>query len=306
MNDILSMQDEEPQLRLRRAIRACYDTAQDMVAVQVFCAVVIPVIVGIIGIFFPVAKPYTASLAMLLVLLDIYYLDRRQKALLKLGAKFGEEYDTRVLVLPWDSFTVGDRPTPEELHAAELRFKRRKTKANLTAWYPQAVGDAPLHLARLMCQRANLSYNEALRRGYSNFVIQLAIGIVLVLIFVGLTQNLRFTDWVLILTPAMPALTWAGREFLRQREAAEAQDTLRKQARKVWDDALAGECAIDNCLLRAREFQSAIYLRRASAPMILPGMYNNKRHILEDQMEAAAADFLGEYQRSVAAQSGTG
>ncbi len=302
MNYILRLQDEEAQLRLRRAIRACYDTAQEMVLLQVICAVVIPVTAAITAFFLPEAKPYTATLSMLLVLVDIYYLDRRQKDLLKLGAKFGEEYDTRVLDLPWDSFAVGDRPTPEELHAAESKFKARKTKAALTGWYPEAVGQAPIHLARLMCQRANLSYNEALRRGYSNFVIKIAIGIVVCLVAAALFQNLHFADWVLVLTPAMPALTWAGREHLRQRDAADVQDTIRKQARKTWDDALAGKCGVDQCLLKAREFQSAIYLRRATAPMILPGVYASKRDMLEDQMQSTAADFLGEYQRTTPQQ----
>lgn len=298
MNDILRLQDEQAQLRLRKAIAACYDTAQFMVLMQLICAVVIPVTAAVVSLFWPETKPYAAALSMFLVLIDIYYLDRQQKDFLKLGAKIGEEFDTRVLGLPWDSFTVGDKPTPEEIHAAETRFTKRKTKADLTGWYPRAVGQAPIHLARLMCQRANLSYNEALRRGYSNFVIKIAIAIAVCLVIAALLQDLLFVDWVLVLTPAMPALSWAGREHLRQRDAADAQDTLRKQARKTWDDALVGNCDADHCLIKAREFQNAIYLRRSSSPMILPGIYMNKREELEDQMQSTAADFLGEFERT--------
>ncbi|ESQ89226.1 hypothetical protein ABAC460_13090 [Asticcacaulis sp. AC460] len=299
MNNILALQNDEGNLRYRRAIRATYDTAQDIVLLQVICAVAIPVVAALVTFVLPDAKPYTAALSMLLVLADIYYLDRRQKALLKLGAKFGEEFDTRVLNLPWDNFTVGDKTTPEELHAAEIKFKARTTKAEFTDWYPVAVGAAPLHLARLLCQRANLSYDEALRRDYSRFVVRLALGITAALFVVALAQNLPLKEFILVVSPAMPALAWAGREFLRQRDAADAQDSLRKQARKVWDDALAGHCSEDSCLLKAREFQSAVYLRRSSAPMILPGMYKSKRAVLEDQMNSTAADFLAEYQRSI-------
>lgn len=302
MNNILAVQNQDLHIRYRKAIRITYDTAQRMVLVQVICAVIIPVIAAVVTLFLPDTKPYTAALAMALVLLDVYYLDRHQKALLKLGAKFGEEFDVRVLELPWDSFTVGDRPTPEALYTAERKLKDPKVIAKLKDWYPQAVADAPMHLARLMCQRANLFYDEALRRGYAHFVLRVAIGIAAVLFLVALYQKLPMTEAVLVFSPAMPALTWAGREFLRQRDAADAQETLMKQARKIWDDALDGQCEADHCLLKAREFQSAIYLRRYSAPMILPGIYVNKRATLEDQMQAAATDFLEEFHKSKAGQ----
>lgn len=305
-NTIPHLQNLEEQLRLRRAVRASYDTAQALVFLQVVVAVLVPALAAVVGLFVPDAKPYTAGLALVLTILDVAVLDRRQKALLKRGALFGEAFDTKVLGLPWDSFTVGERPAPEDVRAAEATFRRRKTKAELADWYSPSVGDIPLYLARLICQRSSLSYDSALRRGYASTVLWLAHILLVAVIAMALLQfrHLYFSDLILIITPAAPTLAWAWREAHRQRDTADAQESLMKQARKVWDDALADRCGSDHCELRSREFQSATYLRRASAPMVLPGVYRSRRAELEDRMNAAADDFVAEYRQALAARSG--
>lgn len=301
-NSIPHVQNQDDMQRLRRAIRASYDNAQRLVLLQVVFAVVVPVVAAVVGLAAPDAKAYTAALAFILTVLDVAVLDRRQKALLKRGALFGEAFDTKVLQLPWDSFTVGERPQPEDVRAAESTFERRKTKADLLDWYPPAVGALPLHLARLICLRANLSYDAAQRRGYATTVLWIAHILVVVVLVVALlvVKDLQVDDLILILAPTVPTLSWAWREAHRQRDTATAQEAHIKQARKVWDDAVADECGPDHCELRAREFQSATYLRRASAPMILPGVYKSRRAELEDQMTSAANDFVAEYHDALA------
>ena len=62
--------------------------------------------------------------------------------------------------------------------------------------------------------------------------------------------------------------------------------------------ALAGECDAAHCLARSREFQNAIYYRRASSPLIVPLLYRLKRLQLEDDMNEAAVNFLADYQKA--------
>ena len=99
-------------------------------------------------------------------------------------------------------------------------------------------------------------------------------------------------------TPAAPSrspiLTWAAREYYRQNDAADSLEEHLRAAKALWARALAGECDADHCLARSREFQNAIYYRRASSPLIVPLLYRFKRLQLEDDMNEAAANFLAD------------
>lgn len=301
MNAIPVRQNQDALLKLRRAVSVIYDTAQTIVAIQVTLAVAIPILSAIVTLVFPQTKAYAVALAMGLTVLDVAYLDRRQKVLLKRAAKIAEVFDTTVFEMPWDAFTVGERPTPEDINGADETYRRQKKVRALDNWYAPVVAEAPLYLARLICQRSSLYYDAALRRSYAGVILWTAHGVFAVLFLAGLIRALPAPDLVLFLALATPLMTWAWRESFRQRDTADAQETLMQQARKVWDDALTDLCGADNCQLRAREFQSAIYLRRATAPMILPGVYKLRRPGLERQMTMTAEDFIAEYKRSPAA-----
>jgi hypothetical protein len=122
-----------------------------------------------------------------------------------------------------------------------------------------------------------------------------SLGLVLMLVVSGLVQDASMTAWVLTLAPATPFLAWAAREYYRQVDTADLLDSLKKEARKLWDRALAGECGSDDCLSKSREFQSAIYSRRAGSPLVLPFIYRFRRSSLEEEMGEGASAFLLEY-----------
>ncbi|NQE65344.1 S-4TM family putative pore-forming effector [Caulobacter sp. RHG1] len=301
LNAIPVRQNQDDLLKLRRAVSVIYDTAQALVVCQVALAVAVPILSAIATLLFPETKTYAVALAMGLTIADVAYLDRQQKVLLKRAAKISEVFDTTVFEMPWDGFTVGERPRPEDINGADETFQRQKKVRRLRDWYAPVVDQAPIYLARLICQRSSLFYDVELRRSYATAIRVLALGVFVVLAAVGLVEELPTPDLVLFLALSTPLQTWAWRESFRQRDTAEAQETLMQQARKVWDDALADRCGADNCELRAREFQSAIYLRRATAPMFLPGVYKLRRPGLELQMTKTAADFIAEYKGSPAA-----
>lgn len=99
--------------------------------------------------------------------------------------------------------------------------------------------------------------------------------------------------------PAAPVINWACREYYRQLDAADAVERLVKKATDLWNDALAGICDVDQCRLRCREFQDAIFAHRSRAPMIPPFLYDIRRLQLEDEMNAAATDFIRDYEASL-------
>jgi hypothetical protein len=89
-------------------------------------------------------------------------------------------------------------------------------------------------------------------------------------------------------------LTWATREFYRQRDTAEVLEELKKQVEKLWKDVRDGGCDAETCTQKSREFQSAIYTRRTNSPLVMPFLYRIKRPQFEDEMNQGAAALLAE------------
>lgn len=294
-NQISTLQNEEAQLKLLRARTQLYSYASRVLVAQLILTLLLPALGAVLVIFVPVARPYVAAFALIITGLDVLVLDRRQKLLIKQAAKVGESFDCAVLALPWDRFNAGEPLEVEDVHGAARAYSMRRDDSALKDWYPSAVANAPLHLARIICQRANLRYDSQLRRSYGQIIASIASVILLALLAGGLVQDLKLTDWVLTMAPASPILTWAAREYYRQNDTANSLEEHLKAAKVLWARALAGECDADKCLSQSREFQNAIYYRRASSPLIVPFLYSFKRLQLEDDMNEAATDFLAEF-----------
>lgn len=298
-NKIPVLQNEEAHLMLMRARHWIYLVAQRLLITQMLLTVLVPVVGAVWSVYQPEIRPYFAAVALAVLLVDTIFLDRECKMLIKQGAKIGEKFDSEVLGLPWNRFVAGEEPEAEDVRSASRQWSKRHDDTKLRDWYPAAAGEMPLALGRIICQRTNLRYDAKLRRSYGKIILSVACTVVLGLFMAGLVQDLSFTAWVLTLVPAMPLLQWVGREFYRQQDAADQLEDLWKRATLYWKRALAGECDADNCLQESREFQNAIYLRRATSPIILPFLYKFKRLTLEDEMNDTAEDLLAQYKKQL-------
>jgi hypothetical protein len=299
-NPIPARQNAEPQLKVLRARQWTYVVATRFMVLQIVLTVLLPIVGAVVTLFVPTLRPHFAALALTVLVLDAIYLDRRYKDLLKRGAKLGEKFDCTVLSLPWNSFVAGDEPEAEEIRSGARSFAARRDDAKIVDWYPLAAGEMPLSLGRIVCQRTNLRYDSQLRRSFGAVIVTVVALVIGGLVVAGLLQNLNLTAWILTLAPATPLLSWAGREYYRQRDTADLLDELMKKARAFWRRALAGECDDDSCLGQSREFQNAIYLRRSTSPLVMPYLYTLKRLMLEDEMNDAANDFLEAYRKKQA------
>ena len=292
MNTIPTLQNEEAAIKLLRARTQVYASATKMMILQLLLTVVVPVAGAILAIVWPGLRASVAAASLAIVIADPLVLDHRYKLLMKRAAKIAEQFDCIVLDLPWDQFSVGDKVEAEDIHAAARDYAKRHDDTELLHWYPESVGAAPLHLARIICQQTNLRYDSQLRRSYGGIIKVVALTLFGGLFFSALVQNLSVADWILSMTPATPVLAWAIREYYRQRDTAGLLEDLIKEARKLWARALAGQCGADECLQKSREFQNAIYTRRATSPLIIFFLYRLKRSRLEDEMNEGAAAFL--------------
>jgi hypothetical protein len=297
-NAIPTRQNEEAQLRLMRARQWTYGIATRFLLAQIVLTVAIPIAGSVLTIFVPDLRPHLAAFSLAILVLDTLYLDRRYKSLVKRSARISEQFDCAVLELPWNTFVVGDRVEPEDIGAAARAWVASKADGDLLDWYPVAAGSMPIGLGRILCQRTNLRYDSSLRRAFGTVILALVTLVVGALIVVGLVRDLSLTAWVLTLAPATPLLSWAGREYYRQRDTIDQLDGLKEKATKFGEEALAGKLSDAECLARSRAFQDAIYLHRATSPLVVPYLYVIKRPSLEGEMQDAAAEFLKEYEKS--------
>jgi hypothetical protein len=233
-------------------------------------------------------KPYLALCGLVLLLLDTGHLDRLQKDRIKRGAKLQEEFDTKVLQLPWNRFVAGTPIDPEDVRAASAKPLSKTRESQIARWYEPCVGEAPIQVARLICQRTNISYDARLRRTYGGWLLYGTIGLGIILSLAGLAFSLSFSELLLtVAVPLTPVLNWTLREHRKQMDTAAFLGTLKSEFDKVWDKALKG--AKPRELEKgSRELQDAIYQHRASSPLVFDWIYYRLRKRNEDEAKHTA------------------
>ena len=117
----------------------------------------------------------------------------------------------------WDYFWViaADPGVARDFGAAPKSRATPGSAARLQNWYPPVVGNVPIEIGRLICQRTNVWWDPSLGRRYAAGPLLLAI------VLVGLRQGAKLfvlsLDRLFIsLITAGPAIRWAIREGNRR------------------------------------------------------------------------------------------
>lgn len=138
-----------------------------------------------------------------------------------------------------------------------------------------------------------MSYDSALRRKYAKALLTIVLAIAGGILFVGLYRSTTMTEVVLTgLVPAAPLLIWSVREFFRQRDAAEANDIIQKESETLLSRVVAGGCDERSCTAQSANLQSALFHRRATNPLLFPGLYKIQRLVLEKRMNEGAEHWI--------------
>lgn len=291
-NDIPAQQLRPELVALMRARHRAYRDAKLTQGIFVSLTIVLPIVSVLLSPSYPQLKGYLALVALVLSLLDIGIVDRFQKDRIKRGAKLQEEFDIRVFGLPWKRFVAGSVVDPEDVRAASAKPLSPTREATLTPWYEPCVGEIPLSLGRLICQRTNISYDTRLRARYGAFLLYSAITLGIALLFVGLVLKLDFSEMILtVLVPSTPLLGWALREHTKQAETVSGLENLKTEVGKLWEEALAGAHPAE-LELGSRGLQDALYRHRASSPLVFDWAYDLLRNGNEDAAAHAAQHFV--------------
>lgn len=298
-NDIPTRQASDENRGLLRARRRNYRTAKITQGLLVLVSILLPVIGLWFGPDTPAIRPYLALASLILLVMETALFDRIQKDRLKRGAKLQEQFDTDVFGLPWNRFVTGAALEHEDVRSLSAKPLSKKHESHFQAWYEVCIGRLPLHLARLIGQRTNISYDARLRRRYGGWLLSLTVLFGVVLLYAGLYQGLQFPELIMsLVVPFMPVLTWALRERMQQTNAAISLTNLNGEWDKIWTKALGGA---DEKVLTAesRSLQDAIYQHRERSPLVFDWVYSIFRRANEDEAHHAAKDLVRKAEKAL-------
>ncbi|MBI1763958.1 MAG: hypothetical protein HYR56_21240 [Acidobacteria bacterium] len=303
MNLIPANQNEPEHLKELAAQRELYSEAKGILVWQMILTIGLAVAFSILGILTkgrwiePWIEKGAAFLSMLIALLDMLLLEPRQKQLAQQAARVQENFDCDLFALEWNELKLEVRPEQELVNEkAEKHRGVDSDFAKLKNWYSNSVGEVPLSVARLLCQRANIRWDKTLRRRYATVV---SFG--LPSLFVGLTlfgmwYGMALTDFVFkTFIPFLPAFQWGIRETKKQQEAARTLDRLYAEIQRLWGKTLKGELTDDQLQLASRNLQNEIYDHRRSAPFIFDWIYNRYKSKDDEQMNVNTESLVKDY-----------
>lgn len=291
-NNIPTQQATDVNRSLLRARHRNYRAAKVTQGLLVLVSIILPVIGVWVGPQIPETRPYLALASLILLVMETALFDRIQKDRLKRGAKLQEQFDTDVFGLPWNRFVAGTPVEHEDVRRLSAKSLSKKREAHFLTWYEVCLGRLPLHLARLIGQRTNISYDARLRRRYGGWLLTLTLLFGVALLYTGLYKGLQFPDLIMTLVvPFLPVLTWALRERMQQANAAISLTNLNGEWDKIWTNALGGA---DAAVLTAesRALQDAIYQHRERSPLVFDWVYSIFRSANEEEAHHAAEDLV--------------
>jgi hypothetical protein len=280
-------------LRLMKARQGLFKVAVRWQIAQLLIVVAIPLIGAVLAVQCPDYKGPLGALSVMITITDVLFLDRQYRRAIKTAAKGSEHFDSAVLKLGWNTLSAGRRLQPEDVSGAADLWERAWFKGEIKDWYPAAVRFAPLHVARVICQRANVSYDSALRRRYGSLLLIVVVALAAGIVGVALWNSATLADTVLTgMVPAAPLVIWAFREFFRQRDAAEANDIIQQESETLLARVIGKECDAESCTAESAQLQGALFNRRATNPLLLPGVYDLQRFVMEKRMNEGAEHWV--------------
>ena len=293
--DIPERQNSERSLKHIAAWSYLYGHAKVMAGWQFFLSVPCALAMSLIALRWPEAKVVTTPFSLLFGWIDVLCLDRIQNSRKKIAAKMQEQFDCELFGLPWNEIRCSTVPETEVLNEAAEKFHRKRKKPNHRDWYPPEVGRLPTPLARLICQRAAVWWDMSQRRKYAGWLVASVAVLVVGVIAVSFTADQRVRDMVLsVYVPIAPAVVWAVREFIRQRDAVAVLEKLKVQIERLFADAITGKYNSSELGQLSRDIQDMIFDGRSRNPLFFNFIYRRLRPSHELRMNEKAKEMVEE------------
>lgn len=271
-----------------------YGNVKKLSAWQSWLAISSAVVGPIIAYKYPDAKGWAALYAGALLLIDLILLEPAVKRYQELGAKIQEVFDTSLFGLPWNTHRCQAKPDPEVLIRLATKFKANEKTDRLEGWYPSAAGEVPIDYGRLVCQRANMQWDAALRRYYSAFFVVLLLLMAVACSSLALYMKWDATQIALMFIPFLPAAVKLIRECQKHIESANASERTKSMLESIWSSAIQSNVSADRLLEDSRRLQDEIYDRRKNSPTVPQWLYLWLKPTYENAMRLGSGEMVAD------------
>ena len=298
-NGITERQNRPHEIDKLAAQRQLYSDAKKIQLLQLLLSVPASLIWPVFVVFVPSATVYSALWGIVITILDSLFLCRMVSSLKLTAARIQESFDCYVLSIPWHSLHSGREPSRETVQTALKRFNSSDSKRSLLeAWYPEKVDELPIHLARIVCQRASCWWDGELRRKFSGYAATITAGLLLISIVIGITAKFSIAQYVMaIVLPFLPVIVFASRQISENLDAAKSADNLREHSESLWSNAISRNLSESDLDKESRDLQCEIFTHRKNSPLIFDWLYFLLRSSHEETMNIGAEDLINEAKR---------
>jgi SMODS-associating 4TM effector domain len=306
MNTITVAQETPLNIKRLKAQRQLYSVAKSLGALQIFLNVPVIIVISIVAMIFDkawyVPKHDLAWLVgasgMTFFLLDTLVwgpmINRRRTC----AAKIQQLFDGEVLQLEWDDVLYGKKPDHDVVERYAKKFDARSPNADSRPWYRVEIANAPLELARLLCQRTNLAWDMSLRERYNAWIWVaggLFVGIILV-IAVGFDLTAK-NFFALVVAPCLPFIAVAAKTIQDNKDAIDRLAQMKDSIENQWEQMLQVGQLPTNIAEFSGQIQRGIFLNRQNNPLIFDWIHYRLRDDNESVAGASAQHYLDECTR---------
>ncbi len=297
MNQIVELQNDEPQLMRLCAQRQLYSLAKIVFVVHVCLSGPLTVAFAFSAIQWPVLKEPAILWGIVVTILDFVLLTPLQGHWRKSGASVQEDFDCTVLKLPWNDVKSGRRPEPELIKEQADAYRKRKRMPPVTNWYSSAVAKLPLAQARILCQRTNLFWDSKLRRKYAAAIVGLLVVIVFAAVWFSIGRSKTIEAFLItVIAPLLPLIVLGGRQAREHFGTASRLDQLRTNADGLWTKALSN-LAVDELEKASRALQDEILENRRKAPLVFDSIYKALQAKYQEQADFSVEEHVSAWEK---------
>jgi hypothetical protein len=247
----------------------------------------VSILVGTVGValvwLVPETGYWVSAFAAAWIVASQLILRPTEKAAQLEGARAQEDFDVRVLGLPWNKKIAGTRPSPEVL----LEWGQKGE--DLVDWYPDVSGArAPVDC--LICQRGSLMWAHRDHRKYANGLAALGASIVALSLLVGVLRELTLGDYLLYLgVPLMPAILDVFRASTQHRETSVHRGMLHERSERLLERSIE-ECELPE-VEECREIQNDLFEARCR-PGVPTWLYERSWIVRQEGLDEATARII--------------
>ncbi|MEZ8444938.1 S-4TM family putative pore-forming effector [Vibrio splendidus] len=292
---IVTNQEQPKNIERLAAQKHIYSKAKQVIGLQMFLSVPVAISAAVTTILKPEWSEYIAVWGLLVVLVDLFFLQPLVKQLQDNAARIQELFDTSVFGLSWNEISVGRKPDPELV--AEKANKHGLSEEQISkfrAWYPIAVNQISEPLGVLICQRSNIWWDSRMRRKYVFAIKAALIFIGLALVGYGIYEKKHLLEFLVIsVLPLLSTYVFGYRQMSDHSHAANRLDDLKNLSEKLWSDALQGKNTTE-IRVESRMLQDQIFEHRRSNPPIFDFLFKWFRDGNELLMNRGAQDMIDE------------